>query len=122
MSNTATLEIDLTGTTRLDFLINQNHSFELELDHFQDDGVTPLPLTGTWSGAISKTETAEGKVMDLVQGAAIVVVDNKLTIKRSVIQNTLQPGIYYYDIRNDNVDLTSVKGYKGRIIVQSSIS
>jgi hypothetical protein len=116
------VQLDLRGTALVDFYINQGHSFKVEMDHFEQDGTTPLPLTGTFKMTINDKIDSVTPVMTLTAGDGLTVVDNKLTIQRSAAQNSLPSGILYYDIRVDHGDNTSVKMYEGRIHISPVIT
>jgi hypothetical protein len=121
MSQTA-IQIDLRGSTLMDILINEKHSWELRLEHFEDDGTTPLALTGTYKMQISTKENNENVVMTLENGSGLTVAANVLTINRTVVQNTLGRGTFYYDIRSDFGDGTSIRPYYGRIIISPNVT
>jgi hypothetical protein len=118
------IKIDLTGTTLIDIHINRQHSWELSLEHFQDDGITPIPLTGTYKMGIAKKHDASDQdmVAVLANGSGITIDNHKLIISREVIANLLPEGTFYFDIRCDYPDDSSLLPYKGRLFVEGSIT
>ena len=107
------LNLDTAGV--LDIELNEGHSFNIVIDHFEADGTTPLPLTGAPRMGI-RPRSRVGQLITIENTNGINAVGNRLQIDRTVLENTLAAGEYDYDIRLDMAE-TSLRLWKGIITV-----
>jgi hypothetical protein len=114
-------ELVLDKAAILPIIIAEKHSFNVELKLWADRQKTePILLTGTWNLSISSSVGGSVK-LSLTEGDGLTIVENIITIDRTVILNTLNAGKYFYDLRNDNGP-NSLKLLKGDFIVNPSIA
>ena len=79
---------NLTGTSTLDFVLNQKSSFNIVLKQWQD-ALKTIPVSfpiGTWKMVVYN-QIDGSVVMTLLQGAGLDVTTNVLTIMRNNLEN-----------------------------------
>lgn len=102
------LNLDTAGT--LDIIIGQGQSFSIQIEHFEADGTTPLPITGTAAMKV----IAQGKVIKTI---AATVDSNSITIAQTDVQNTMPPGKHAYHIYADQAAGITLPLWKGTLTV-----
>ena len=107
------LNLDTAGL--LDIQIRESHSFDVQMQFFEPDGVTPTVLAGDWKMNI-------GNQMQLSLGSGLSISSNMLEISRDYILNTLANGVYQYDLRNNLPGNISIPVFYGRIFVNQNIT
>lgn len=108
--------LNLEAATRLNISQFAGHPIKVELDHFENDGITPVTLTGVFKMVVSKDELGNTPVLTL---AALAVVANKLTISLTAAQTRIEPRVYQFGIRCDNGS-DSYQAYYGTITIKSN--
>jgi hypothetical protein len=112
-----TLNLDTAGA--LDIIITQGNSFDIVIDHFEADGVTPRPLTGTHKMVVfGPGGQAVGR---FEQPTDITVASNRLTISRTSINNTLPAGSLQYYIYSEQAGNKTLPMWKGKLEVNKYV-
>ena len=108
---------NLTGTSLLNFVINEKSSFNIELKQWADAARTqPVAWpTGAWKMTIFNST---GKIMELNTAESMQVVGNVMTIYRTALQNALAAGKYNYEIRCDFNDGTNIYPFEGTLSIE----
>lgn len=114
--------INIDTATQLDFIVSANHSFSFSLSYFENDGTTPVLLTGTRKMTISKDAEGIYPLMTLTEGNGITIAGNMLTISCTKTQNTLEALKYFFAIRVDVDSTTSYPEYKGNFTVNYNVA
>lgn len=115
--------LDLSTAAKLDIIIDENHSYDIEINHFNEDG-SAMTLTDDYmmSFAFDENGTRVAFSIYSLDHAELKRSYNKLIISVTAIANKLRPGNYYYDIRSDRSDGRSSKMYYGIATIHPSIA
>ena len=71
----------------------------IELTKFADDEVTLEDFpTGDYRMEVFTDLQKRNQVMSIPEDSGLLVVDNEITINRTIAENTLTPGVYYFRI------------------------
>lgn len=108
-------------SSQLDIIAVCNHSMQVTLKHFQNDGITPLPLTGTYKMTISKDADGKFPVLELTVGSGLTIDNNELTIAVTKLQNNLDARVYHYGIRVDKEDGSSFPAFYGTYTLKPNV-
>lgn len=111
--------INLSTAARLDINVDANYSYELALEHYEDDETTPITLLGTYSMKIM--DQSDNLLETLVEGNGISKTGHILYVSRTTLNNLLARGTYKYEIREDLPGDISNKRFKGLISVNGSL-
>ena len=116
------MQANLTGTSVLDFVINERSSMLLTLTKFEQTISKPPSdwPTGIWRMSIQDANGAI--ILTLTTANGLQVSGNVLTINRSTIQATLPNGKYKYDIRCDLADGSNIYPLEGDITIKKRIT
>lgn len=107
------IEINLDVAKVMNVKVKQGHSWGFTLTY--NENGEPVPLTGTRKMVVSDGITT----YTFAPGSGLVQAGNAFTVSRTVTQNTLHPGYYTHEIRQDE-GTASIPEYKGEFIVEPS--
>jgi hypothetical protein len=99
MEKGVTLNLDTATRVDFDNLYMGRPWPVIEMELFEDDGVTPLDLEGDWTFILSRDLNLTDIVLDISLGSQLEAVGNKLII--SIEGNAPAPGKYYYGTGRD---------------------
>ena len=111
---------NLTGTSLLNFVLNEKSSYNIELKQWANEAKTqPVDWpTGVWKMTIFDST---GVLLVITQGAAMSINGNVFTIYKTHLQNSLAAGKYGYNIRCDFNDGTNIYPFEGTISIEKKV-
>ena len=113
------INIDTSACVNIQGILT-GHSFTLSLTQYEDDGVTPLPWAGTHKLMIYGNEEHTLKKLTLTESDGLGKSSNVITVSRTIAQNKLTAGKYYYELVKDIDSNTSMRVLHGTLTVEVS--
>ncbi|HYC27611.1 MAG TPA: hypothetical protein VEB42_02330 [Chitinophagaceae bacterium] len=87
-------ELHITGA-------KTGHSVKIEIEFFEDDGVTPKAVPGTVAMQFWSDAARQNKFLKLTDGNGLVISGNKLTIFIKRAENKFSATTYHHTIYTD---------------------
>ncbi len=110
-----TISFDTSATLAVE--VNQQTSFDLILEVYEPDNITPHNISGTIHMAIGNTD-CQSILLRLISPTDINIAGHIITVSRTAIDNTLPPGSYEYRLyESSNGGNTITPMAKGPFIV-----
>lgn len=106
--------INLDTSTFFEITQFQGQPVKIEWDHFENNGTTPVNLTGIFKMVISSDERGDNVILT----STLTTISNKLIINITKVQTlAMAPNLYFFGIRNDN-GADSYQAYIGTIKIK----
>jgi hypothetical protein len=103
--------LDLDPAGAFDIEIGENQSFGFSISHFEEDGITPLPILGT----VTMRIVINGRVLKAIP---VTVAGHVITISQTDAQNVLPAGKYTFYINADQDAGSTLSLWSGSITVK----